>query len=374
MFCTAIMINEDSTKKVNRRVRLFFSLGLAAFLGLMNSIPLFLENRNSQLSNLWLTFLIMILLGVGFWIATIHFIWFLEKKISFTENKIFKATVVHLLTLILFAFIFALWTSSILFLVNPVVNERYALLPFALFRTFYESPLIITAYAAVLGVGIGLNYYRKYQERTLRTSQLETQLAQSQLQTLKAQLQPHFLFNTLNGIVGLIRHNENEAAIAIITELSELLRYVTENAGKETVELREELEFNKLYLDLHEKRFPNRLQIEMNIASETLPVRVPNLILQPLIENAVVHGISKSLSARIISVETKISDHRLVVIIRNDGGSLPENWEAKKGVGLGNTFARLEKTYHNDFSLKIENQTGSGVIVNMNLPLEIPNL
>ncbi|MBX7174040.1 MAG: histidine kinase [Pyrinomonadaceae bacterium] len=255
----------------------------------------------------------------------------------------------------------------------PEMQTKYSFLSVVLFRSLYDLPTMILTYSAILGIGIGLNYYGKFQERALRESQLEAQLAHSQLQTLKAQLQPHFLFNTLNGIVGLIRNNENQAAIENIIELSELLRYVTENAGKEMVELKEEVGFTKLYLDLHQKRFSNRLNVEMNIASETLPLKIPNLILQPLVENAIVHGISKSLAAQTISIETKIVNNHLNILIQNDGTNLPENWELRKGIGLTNTFARLEKTYQNDFSLEIKNLNNS-VIAELNLPLEMSEI
>lgn len=273
------MTNEVSVKNINRKLKIYLSLGFAAFLGILNSIPFLIENRFSQIADLWLSILILILLGIGFWIIGIHIIWFLEDKFSFSKNRVFKSIIVHFLAILTFSFIYSLWTTSLMFLVYPTMNERYTFLPFSLFRALYDLPFIITAYSAILGVGIGLNYYRKFQERALRESQLEAQLAHSQLQTLKAQLQPHFLFNTLNGIVGLIRNNENQAAIENIIELSDLLRYVTENAGKEMVELKEEVGFTKLYLDLHQKRFSNRLKVEMNIASETLPLKIPNLIL-----------------------------------------------------------------------------------------------
>lgn len=368
------MTNQVSLKNINWKLKIYLSLGFAAFLGLLNSIPFLIENRSSQIADLWLSILMLILLGIGFWIVGIHIIWFLEDKFSFSKNRIFKSIIAHLLALLSFSFIYSLWTTSLMFLVYPTMTERYTFLPFSLFRALYDLPFIISAYSAILGVGIGLNYYRKFQERALRSSQLEAKLAQAQLQTLKAQLQPHFVFNTLNGIVGLIRNNKNEAAIEIITELSQLLRYVTENAGKETVELRDELEFNKLYLALHQKRFSNRLQIEMNIKDETLPILIPNLILQPLIENAIIHGIDKSLSAKLISIETKIQNQRLLITIKNDGTELAQNWTSKMGVGLANTFARLEKTYPGDFTLNIENSGKNQVAAKLDLPLKFSHL
>jgi two-component system LytT family sensor kinase len=368
------MTKEVSIKNINRKLRFFLSLGFAMFLGLANTIPFLIEDRISQVRELWLRLSVLVILGIVFWVGTIQFIWFLENRFSLADKKIAKPIIVHLLVFAGFVLVYSLWTTSMMYPLFPEMQARYSFLNVVLVRSFYELPFVMMAYSAILGVGVGLNYFQKFQERALRESQLEAQLAHSQLQTLKAQLQPHFLFNTLNGIVGLIRNNENQAAIEIIIELSELLRYVTENAGKELVELGEELGFTKLYLDLHQKRFSNRLSVEMKIAPETLPLKIPNLILQPLVENAIVHGISKSLATQTISIETEIIDHRLNIAIKNDGTKLPENWELKKGVGLTNTLARLEKTYQDDFSLEIKNLNENGVIASLNLPLEISEL
>lgn len=365
------MTNEVSIKKINWKLRIYLSLGFAIFLALLNTIPFLVENRLSQIGDIWVKLSVLIILGIVFWAIIIHFIWFIERKFTFANKGIFKAIIAHLLVFSVFAMNHGLWTTSMMYPLYPEMRAKYDFSIVVFFRSLYDLPIVIMAYSAILGIGISLNYFQQSQERALRESQLKAQLAHSQLQTLKAQLQPHFLFNTLNGIVGLIRNNENQAAIEIIIELSELLRYVTENAGKEIVELREEIEFTKLYLDLHQKRFSNRLSVEMNIASETLPLKIPNLILQPLVENAIVHGISKSLSAQTISIETKIINNRLNILIQNDGTKLPENWELKKGVGLTNTFARLEKTYQNDFSLEIKNLNDNSVIAELDLPLEI---
>jgi two-component system, LytTR family, sensor kinase len=367
------MLSEDSLKNINRKLKLFLSLGFAAFLGLLETFPFLIESRVSRLNNLWLNTLIWFSIVCGFWVITVNFIWFLENKFSFVRDKIAKDLLIHVAAVFLLSAINAFQSTALSFILIPATGERYSVSTFFLARLLNSVPLIILIYSAILGVGVGLSYYRKYQERTLRASQLEAQLAQAQLQTLKTQLQPHFLFNTLNGIVGLIRNNKNQAAIDIVTELSELLRYVIENAGKETVELKEEIEFTKLYLDLHQKRFSNRLSVEMNIAPETLPLKIPNLILQPLVENAIVHGIAKSLASQTISIETRIVNRRLIVNVKNDGTRLPENQLIEKGLGLTNTYSRLEKIYDHDFDFEIKNQTNNGVIVNMNLPLIVSN-
>src|SRR6185369_10891351 len=132
-----------------------------------------------------------------------------------------------------------------------------------------------------IGLCYAFDYYRKYRERESVASRLEAQLARAQLDSLRMQLHPHFLFNTLNGIVGLVRDNRNEAAVSMLVGLSDLLRHTLEHSARQEVELREEINFTKLYLSIQEMRFSDRLRIELNIDPATTRALVPNLILQP---------------------------------------------------------------------------------------------
>src|SRR5262249_2172306 len=142
----------------------------------------------------------------------------------------------------------------------------------------------LLVYAGVLGVCYAIDYYRKYRQREFQATQLEAQLAQAQLDSLRMQLHPHFLFNTLNGIVGLVRDNKNQAAVNMLVGLSDLLRHTLEHSERQEIELKEELEFIRLYLDIQKMRFSDRLQIDMDIEPSSLKALVPNLILQPITE------------------------------------------------------------------------------------------
>ena len=152
-----------------------------------------------------------------------------------------------------------------------------------------------------------LDYYRKYREREFLASRLEAQLAQAQLDSLRMQLHPHFLFNTLNSIVGLVRDNKNSAAVSMLVGLSDLLRHALEHSAQHEVELREELNFIKLYLKIQEMRFSDRLQIEFDIDPATTKALVPNLILQPLTENALRHGIGRSADSGVVGISSAIT-------------------------------------------------------------------
>ncbi len=197
----------------------------------------------------------------------------------------------------------------------------------------------LLTYGAILGIFYAFNYYRKYREHELRASQLEARLSQAQLQALKMQLHPHFLFNTLHAISTLI-HKDVEAADRMIARLSDLLRLALENAGAQEAPLKQEIDFLERYLDIERTRFPDRLTVHMDVASETLDMLVPNLILQPLVENAVRHGIAPRSAPGTIAISAHCENGRLLIAVRDNGPGLLQN-QFTEGLGLMNTRARL---------------------------------
>ena len=234
-------------------------------------------------------------------------------------------------------------------------------------------PVEIIIYGATLGLGHALDYYEKYRERERRALQLESQLAQAQLQSLKMQLHPHFLFNALNGIVGLVRDQKNRAAVNMITGLSDLLRHTLENAGRQEVSLREELDGLELYLDIQQMRFSDRLKVEMEIEPETLRARVPNLILQPLVENAIRHGVAQRVSAGMVGVRARHEAGLLQIEVYDDGPGLDAGWtmETSDGIGITNTRERLQQLYGSEHHFDIHNREEGGVEATLSIPLRI---
>lgn len=232
-------------------------------------------------------------------------------------------------------------------------------------------PLCALFYALVLGLASAVEYYRQFRERELRAAQLETQLAQAQLQMLKMQLHPHFLFNTLNGITGLVRDNDNAAAVQMLVGLSELLRQTLDHAGKQEVRLSEELEWLELYLKLQQMRFSDRLQVRITAAPDTLDALVPNLIAQPLVENAIRHGLASRAAPGVVSLTAERRDDRLELRVQDDGIGLPAGWRLEDcaGVGLKNTAARLQQLYADAGKLELRNRASGGVEACLSLPL-----
>jgi sensor histidine kinase YesM len=279
----------------------------------------------------------------------------------------------HLLACGTIAVLHAVWFTFVTFWIVPfdVMTKPKPFSEMFWSRLSGEFDVELIMYGMVLGIGYAFNYYHKYREREFRASQLEAQLAQAQLQALKMQLHPHFLFNTLNGIAGLVRDNRNSVAVNMIVGLSELLRHTLENAGKQEVALREELEFLELYLDIQQMRFSDRLSVEMEISPEILDARVPNLILQPLVENAIGHGVASRASSGRIGVSARRDNGFLELKVYDDGPGLKPGWQLEKsgGIGLSNTRARLEQLYGGSYRFDVHNRNGGGVEALLMLPL-----
>lgn len=215
--------------------------------------------------------------------------------------------------------------------------------------------LDMTVYWAIVAAISAWHVYRRMERREVRASQLEASLSKAELEALKLRLQPHFLFNALHAATGLVRRGDSETAVATLVGLSDLLRYVLEHAHDQEVALREELEFGRRYLDVQQVRFGSRIDLSWSVAPETRGVLVPSLFLQPLLENAVEHGLSGEDGAGRMALEARRDDGFLVVTVENSvtdaTGDAPG---AGFGVGLATTRARLQELYGGAASLVAE--------------------
>jgi two-component sensor histidine kinase len=232
------------------------------------------------------------------------------------------------------------------------------------FRSFFFDILygfFLTVLAAFLW-----RYTEQLRETEISRAQLQARLASAELQALKLQLQPHFLFNTLHTISNLAPIDSSKAQ-RMIARLSELLRLSLEHVSSEAVPLRRELEFLQSYLDIEKTRFEERLQIVMDIAPHVLDAEVPNMLLQPLVENAVRHGISKKAEGGTIKISAWHSLGRMVIVISDDGRGMT-NGSKGMGIGLSNTRARLQQLYDNDFAFQVT-PTPQGTTVRIEVPL-----
>ena len=234
-----------------------------------------------------------------------------------------------------------------------------------LVKSFHYNVLI---YWVILTVGHALNYSREARERQLHASELERHLAQARLQALQMQLNPHFLFNTLHAISALM-HKDVEAADSMIARLSDLLRYALESTDAQEVPLQQELAFLERYLEIEQTRFGDRLWVKKDIDPAALDVHVPNLILQPLLENAIRHGIEPHSRRGEILLSARREADVLHLEVRDNGGGIPEqNGAIEEGVGLSNTRARLAELYGKDYRFELANATEGGLRVRVAIP------
>jgi len=215
------------------------------------------------------------------------------------------------------------------------------------------------AYGMIAVVTTVLDYQDAFRERSLRAARLEAQLALAQFQALRAQLHPHFLFNALNAISALI-HKDATRADRMLARLSELLRLAIDTAATPEVRLIDEIEFVKRYLEIERMRFGDRLDVSVDLSVETYDAMVPNMLLQPLVENAVRHGVAPHPGPGRVEIKAARDGQRLGIVVRDSGAGISAKTpnEARSGVGLRTTRERLEKLYGTAQELALVNVPG----------------
>ena len=236
---------------------------------------------------------------------------------------------------------------------------------------YYNIDKMLMVYWMIVFINHTYMYYQRFREQDVRAAQLESQLAQAQLQALKMQLHPHFLFNTLNAISSLM-HTDVEAADRMMSRLSELLRLTLDGAGKQMVTLKEEIDFLNHYLEIEKIRFADRLSVRLTIAPETLGAQVPTLILQPLVENAIKHGIAPHAAAGWVEISAQRKSGTLLLQVKDNGSGFGSggNRSTQKGLGISNTRSRLQKLYGTSFRFDISNGATEGTVVAVSFPFE----
>ena len=306
-------------------------------------------------------------------------IFWLGRRFPIERKFWIRRVMWHLLFSAVFAF-FDLAIASEVFVLTGVIT----LLP----RTFPGTFTVIlladfhgsmVAYWALLVGQHSVRYYRQYQERAqralrleLQASELQRQLARAQLGALKAQLHPHFLFNTLNAIMVLVRQEKGRQAEETLALLSDLLRCVLDDVEAQEVPLRRELEYLRLYLAIEQIRFQDRLRIEISVDPEVLEAAVPHMALQPIVENAIRHGIGKSSAAGKIQIRATRSHDSLEIRVQDDGPGLqPPTSSQTQGIGLSNTRNRLQQLYGDSSHLAVKNGEAGGAVATMVIPFHL---
>jgi two-component system, LytTR family, sensor kinase len=326
----------------------------------------------------WWHYLISWLVGVYLWALLMPGILWLGRRFPIERRNWVRRVALHLLLGVVVSLVQLILESAILSRLGVfpgLMNTFVTTFAFLLVIGFHTG---IMTYWEVLGVQYGIGYYQNYQERKqealrleLRASELQSQLVQAQLGVLKMQLQPHFLFNTLNAIMVLVRQQKSKEAEQTLAHLSDLLRCVLEDVEAQEVPLRRELEYLQLYLSIEQVRFQDRLRVEISADPAILDAALPQMVLQPVVENAIRHGVGRSASAGRIKISAVRSNDTLELRVQDDGPGFSSEDPVGKhstGIGLTNTKARLKQLYGEEARLTSGNGKPRGAVVTITVP------
>jgi two-component system, LytTR family, sensor kinase len=299
------------------------------------------------------------------WAGFTPFIFSLASRFSLDRSRLLARipalTVIGLIVSLTIAFVLAFVRTEIFELPRRGAPVFAPLQEIRRFR--FVNQLLV--FCAVLAAGYAREYFLRDQERQRETIALEAQLAEARLDALRAQINPHFLFNTLNAISALVERDP-AGVRRMIARLGDLLRRTIDSKGAAKVPLREELDFLQQYIDIMEIRFQGRLHTGLHVDPDTLDILVPSLVLQPIVENALEHGASRAVGEGRIEISARRNGGSLVLQVCDNG---PGVREGGMGVGLTNTRARLEELYGDDASLTLMTAAGGGAIATITIPI-----
>ena len=336
-----------------------WSIAIWTAFGLINGTQVVVGMRAQGMHHPWTRLFVTQALSWAMWAVASPIVLALGKRFPPERHWL-----IHLMAYGAIGIIDAAWFVSLHVVLQPMGMPEYEFTVVDTIISFFYSRfhLDLIAYAGVLILGHTIQSRRTLAER-------DAQLAKARLDALRRQLEPHFLFNTLNGIAGLVRSGENNTAVDMIAGLSDLLRRVIDGPiGLET-SLAEEVEFVQKYLSLQRMRFATRLKVDVDVPTDLACARVPSMILQPIVENAIKHGIGIRVEGGAIRISARRMDQMLAMIVENDGPALNG---MKEGVGIANTRARLKSLYGEEARFEIRNSAAGLVKAVVSVPYQLP--
>jgi signal transduction histidine kinase len=367
----------DSSRVTDRRRRVFLLSGLLAAVGIsllvatQNYFALATRGRPTP----WLP-LFLGELPVWFaWLAMLPAITWLARRFPPHRERPALHVGIHVIAGCAAVYIMILFTEGVRRLMPGMLPVEGSLFD-AVNRSFpFNLVPFLIVYAAAAALAVAWQYHWALQAQQIRESQLQTQLARTRLDVLRAQIQPHFLFNTLHAISALMGRDVNGAR-RMMRRLSELLRIALDDSGGDEVPLAAELQFLDGYLDIQRLRFGDRLNVTLEIGEGTRSLPVPRLILQPLVENSIKHGITARPQAENITIRAERTGSGLLLRVADDGpgfrtdaGHLPESGFTSGGLGLANTRERLRGLYGDEGSLLVQDDPDGGAVVEIRIPI-----
>ncbi len=340
-------------------------------IGLFDATQTVLTMRAEGMHHYWGRLFVTLLLAWLPWMAATPLVLRLGRRYPTARWRDVSTWAAHLAACGAIGAVYALWMTAMEELMNPWAlspgPDPFAHLWVKKFTNGLLSYAIL--YSLILLIGHMLDSQKELALQQMETARLSEQLSKAQLNALRRQIEPHFLFNTLNAIAGLVREGRNDSAVDMIAALSDFLRRVVEDSDRQQVPLEEELEFTRRYLHIQKVRFADRLQFSLDVPTDLLTAQVPSLILQPMVENAVKHGIAQRAQGGAIRIAAFRANGKLTLQVSNDGPRLPAGWEkSKTGVGVLNVQTRLRSLYGDAFELKLRNREPDGVEASVSVP------
>ena len=364
------MLLMDSTRTVSDSRRWLWIAAIWGGIGLFDASQTVFVMRAEGMHHYWTRLFFTIFLSWLPWMLATPIVLRLMRRYPPTQWRRFSTWGTHLAACAAIGVVFAAWLALWESWLNPwAITPGPDPFPQLWLHKFYGGMLsYIILYGLILLVGHMLDSREQLARQQTETARLNEQLSKAQLNALRRQIEPHFLFNTLNAIAGLVREKRNDAAVSMIAGLSDFLRRVVQDSDRQQVPLAEELEFTQKYLDIQKARFAERLTFIVDVPAELLPAQVPSLILQPMVENAVKHGIAQRVHGGAICITASRINGTLTLRVYNDGPSLPSGWEkSQSGIGISNVRTRLQSLYGDAFELSMRNQR-LGVEATVSLP------
>jgi two-component system, LytTR family, sensor kinase len=306
-----------------------------------------------------------------FWAIHAPLIIILSRRFSFERRRLIKSLLVYLSV----GTVWAMLVQGLPLLLLPILKDLTSYNIEQFYRPDHHDWASILAlnmliYWVILSTSLIFLYYERYQNEMLKASKLDVQLSNARLQALKMQLHPHFLFNTLHSITALVLKNENRDAVKMINRLSELLRLTLDNIETQVLTLEDEIEFTRRYLEIERIRFHDRLAVEWDIDPQALIAQVPNLILQPLVENAMRHAVDSNSGTSRIQIVAHLQNDQVLMEVRDDGKDLKKisGQNGAAGLGLKNTRERLSELYGEDYSFGLSRRENEWTIAQIVIP------
>ena len=313
--------------------------------------------------------LAMNLLLWGGWVVFAPAIIWMAKRVRFDRGHWRRALAIHVPASLLVTSGHLLWVGTARFSLQRLFGvdvEWWPTVWDAFFRTLdFELPI----YWAIVGAYHAVEYYRRLRAREVQAARLETRLVEAQLLALQQQLHPHFLFNTLHAVSSLV-HSDPDMADAMLERLADLLRLTLRSTGRREIPLREEIDYVQAYLAIEQVHFGDRLRVEIAIDAAATDALVPTLILQPLVENAIRHGLEPKVGAGTLMVAARVEGASLVLSVRDTGLGFRAGAQ-RHGIGLTNSRSRLERLYGAAGSLDASDHPDGGAVAQVTLPFRL---